>query len=395
MAASIYKRNLSTFRQNDFTHCIIGAGVIGLSIARQLSKSHPNTSTLLLERHTAVGTETSSRNSEVIHNGAYYPAGSLKTNLCIKGRHMLYEYCQKHYVPYKKTGFLLPPPPLPPSPTDPRAEFNMYVIIGKWIVAQTPEQLAMLEGVYKHGRAHGIPLNWLSSKETVAREPNVRALAGALESPETGIIDSHALMQSLLGEFVELGGDVSLGTRVTSEEVEVTADVVVNAAGLEAVGIGNMLLPKERHRKAYYCRGTYYVPLSRPPLVGTLIYPAPIPGFGGLGTHLTMDMGGNFRFGPDVEWVDDPSDVTATEAGMAEAKVAIETYLPGIGELRPDYAGIRPKLKPQHEGGVAKVDFWIKEEDGHKGFVNLLGVESPGLTSSLAIAEYVDGILYK
>ncbi|KAF8249915.1 FAD dependent oxidoreductase [Wilcoxina mikolae CBS 423.85] len=388
MAASIFKRNLSTFRQNDFTHCIIGAGVIGLSIARHLSKSHPNTSTLLLERHSAVGTETSSRNSEVIHNGTYYPAGSLKTHLCIKGRHMLYEYCQKHYIPHKKTG--------------------------KWIVAQTPEQLAALEGVYKHGRAHGIPLNWLSPKETATREPNVRALAGALESPETGIVDSHALMQSLLGEFVEAGGDVSLGTRVTSvsplgeggggykiatksgeEEVEVTADVVVNAAGLEAVGIGNMLLPKERHRKAYYCRGTYYVPLSRPPPVGTLIYPAPIPGFGGLGTHLTMDMGGNFRFGPDVEWVDDPSDVTATEAGMAEAKVAIETYLPGIGELRPDYAGIRPKLKPQHEGGVAKVDFWIKEEDGHKGFVNLLGIESPGLTSSLAIAEYVDGILYK
>jgi L-2-hydroxyglutarate oxidase LhgO len=303
---------------------------------------------------------------------------------------MLYDYCNKHYVPHKKTGFASP------FPFPAHRDSRLTQWLGKWIVAQTPEQLSALEGVYKHGRAHGIPLRWISSDEAAAREPHIRAAAGALESPETGIIDSHALMQSLLGELVEAGGDVSLGTRVTSlsplvgggykvttasgkESVEITTDVVVNAAGLGAVDICNMLLPEERHRKAYYCRGNYYVPLNRPPPVGTLIYPAPVPGHAGVGTHLTMDMGGNFRFGPDVEWVDDPSDVAATEAGMAEAKEAIETYLPGISELRPDYAGIRPKLKPRHEGGVAKVDFWIKEEDGHEGFVNLLGIESPGM----------------
>jgi 2-hydroxyglutarate dehydrogenase len=240
----------------------------------------------------------------------------------------------------------------------------------------------------------GVTVNWLSASTTASREPHVRAAAGALESPNTGIVDSHALMQSLLGEFVEAGGDVALGSPVTAlssdgggykvtassggELTEVTADVVINAAGLSAVEIGNLLLPQEKRRKAYYCKGTYYVPLSVPPPVGTLIYPAPVPGLGGLGTHLTMDMGGNFRFGPDVEWVDDPSDVKATGDGMLEAREAIKTYLPEIGELRPDYAGIRPKLRPKGEGGVGSVDFWIKEEEGYSGFVNLLGIESPG-----------------
>jgi 2-hydroxyglutarate dehydrogenase len=267
--------------------------------------------------------------------------------------------------------------------------------LGKWVVAQTDEQMAALEGVYKHATELGVRLNWLSPVTTAKREPHVRAAAGALESPNTGIVDSHALMQSLLGEFVEAGGDVALGSGVTALETlpgggykvtaggaEVSADVVVNAAGLGAVEVGNLLLPREKWRKAYYCKGTYYVPLSKPPPVGTLIYPAPVPGLGGLGTHLTMDLGGNFRFGPDVEWVDDPSDVKAASNNIVAAREAIKTYLPDIGELRPDYAGVRPKLKPQGEGGVGSVDFWIKEEEGHQGFVNLLGIESPGRSYS-------------
>ncbi|KAA8895363.1 FAD dependent oxidoreductase [Sphaerosporella brunnea] len=394
-ATLLFRRRFSTSfrtRANDFTHCVIGGGIVGLAIARQLARAHPGSSTVLLERHNAVGTETSSRNSEVIHGGLYYPRDSLKTKLCIQGARMLYDYCITHQISHKRCG--------------------------KWVVAQTEDQLHALNGIYKHATSLGVKLNWLSATTTTAREPHVRAAAGALESPNTGIVDSHALMQSLLGEFVEAGGDVALGTVVTAlaphhhggggggggykitasssgEETEITADVVVNAAGLGAIDVGNLILPKEKWRKAYYCKGTYYVPLSTPPPVGTLIYPAPVPGLGGLGTHLTMDMGGNFRFGPDVEWVDDPSDVKATSNNLVVAREAIKTYLPGIGELRPDYAGIRPKLKPRGEGGVGSVDFWIKEEEGHRGFVNLLGIESPGLTSSLAIAEYVDGILYK
>jgi 2-hydroxyglutarate dehydrogenase len=200
-------------------------------------------------------------------------------------------------------------------------------------------------------------------------------------------------MQSLLGSFTEAGGDIALGCSVTGveklpgggyklstitggEEMEITADVVINAAGLGAVKVGNMILPREQHRKLYYAKGTYYVPLSKPPKVSTLIYPAPVPGAGGLGTHLTMDLGGNLRFGPDVEWVDREDDLIATEKNMVAAKEAIRSYLPSIGDLRPDYCGMRPKLQPR--GGVAGVDFWIKKEEGQEGWVNLLGIESPG-----------------
>lgn len=240
-------------------------------------------------------------------------------------------------------------------------------------------------------------MNWLTPAQTSAREPHVRAAAGALESPNTGIVDSHALMQSLLGEFSEAGGDIALGTevtaiepvsggagyKITTDSASITSDIVINAAGLGAIGIGNLILPASKHRTAYYCKGTYYVPLTTPPPVNTLIYPAPIPGLAGLGTHLTMDLGGNFRFGPDIEWVDDSTDLAAKEDGMALARKTITTYLPEIGELRPDYAGMRPKLRPKSGGGVGSVDFWISEEDGHNGFINLLGIESPGMFSGL------------
>jgi len=350
---------------------IIGGGVVGLAIARHLALTHPVASTLLLERHSTVGTETSSRNSEVIHAGLYYPPSSLKTSLCIRGASLLYDYCRTHHVPHKRCG--------------------------KWIVAQRPEELQALEGVYEHAVKHGVPMRWLTPEEVKAREPNVRAAAGALESPNTGIVDSHALMQSLLGGLVDAGGDVAVNAEVTGvvaeggdgytltvatttgdhAETRITAATVINAAGLGAISVANLLHP-ERRRKAYFCKGTYYVPVAAPPKVSTLIYPAPVAGRAGLGTHLTMDMAGAFRFGPDVEWVDSPDDVAATDGGMVRAREAIATYLPGVGELRPDYAGIRPKLHPHGVGGVASADFWIKEEDGYRGWVNLLGIESPG-----------------
>ncbi|TGZ78506.1 FAD dependent oxidoreductase [Ascodesmis nigricans] len=367
---------------NDVTHCVIGGGVVGLAVARQLA-SRPNTTTVLLERHNAVGTETSSRNSEVIHAGLYYPTGSLKTALCIAGKELMYEYCKSRKVPHRNCG--------------------------KWIVAQTPDQLEALYSVYSHATQHKIPMRWLDPSESKSREPNVRAEAGVLESPTTGIVDSHALMLTLLGEFEEHGGDVAFncpvtairkienGFEFTTPESRITADVVVNAAGLGAVEVANMILPEERKMKPYYCKGTYFSYSRKQPEVRTLVYPAPVKGLGGLGTHLTLDMAGRLRFGPDVEWVEDPGDLVPSTERLELAVKAIREYLPDIEEeaLSPDYCGMRPKLRPQAGGGVGQVDFVIREEKGLKGLVNLLGIESPGLTSSLAIAKYVYDILYK
>jgi L-2-hydroxyglutarate oxidase LhgO len=237
-------------------------------------------------------------------------------------------------------------------------------------------------------------MNWLSPEETAAREPHVRSAAGALESPRTGIVDSHALMQSLLGDFEEAGGDLALGTAVksikslqggvpgymvTTPSGELTADVVINAAGLGAIDVSNTVLPEERRMRPYFCKGTYFSYSKRYP-VNTLIYPAPVKGFGGLGTHLTLDISGRLKFGPDVEWVDAPTDLTPDPTRMAGAIAAIQTYMPDIDRdaLTVDYCGIRPKIKPQSEGGVGQVDFIIRMEKGFPGFVNLLGIESPG-----------------
>lgn len=243
-------------------------------------------------------------------------------------------------------------------------------------------------------------MNFITPRAVQDREPAVVAKSGALESPRTGIVDSHTLMQHLHGAFTSAGGDVALASAVTGvvplaggnrgynihtvspdgETTTITADVVVNAAGLGAVAISNMVLPPERHMKAYFCKGTYFSYSATHPKVNTLLYPAPIKGFGGLGTHLTMDIAGRIRFGPDVEWVESPTDLRPNISRMAAAVVAIKTYLPGIEEtaLTPDYCGVRPKIAPERSGGVGQVDFVIREEEGFEGFVNLLGIESPG-----------------
>lgn len=238
----------------------------------------------------------------------------------------------------------------------------------------------------------GIPMRWIDPREAKSREPNVRAVAGALESSSTGIVDSHALMISLQGELEEAGGDIVLNCEVQyihpsdsgycigTSQSEITADTVINAAGLGAITVSNMLLPEERKMTPYYCKGTYFTYAKRTPEVNTLIYPAPVKGFGGLGTHLTMDMAGRLRFGPDVEWTDDPHDLVPNASRLTAAIEAIKTYLPGIDEdsLSPDYCGMRPKLGPEGSGGVGQVDFIIREEEGFPRFVNLLGIESPG-----------------
>lgn len=382
----------SSPRQIDYTHAVVGGGVVGLAVCRALS-ARPGTSTLLLERHSAVGTETSSRNSEVIHAGIYYGQGALKTELCVRGRGLLYDFCRTRSVPHRQTG--------------------------KWIVAQDETQREALGRIYEHaGRPGiGVPLRWVGREEARRREPDVRAEAGVLESPETGIVDSHALMLALQGEFEENGGDVALLSRVVSveplgggrgwslavrsndETTTITAETVINAAGLGAVDLHNMIVPSARHLRMFYAKGNYFSYGASRPRVGTLVYPAPRPGGAGLGTHLTLDMAGRIRFGPDVEWVDSPNDLAVNSARLPEAIAEIKQYLPGVDEqaLTPDYAGIRPKLGERGAvvSGSGFLDFVIRKEDGFEGWINLLGIESPGLTSSLAIAEEVERLLYR
>lgn len=392
----------------DFTHAVIGGGAVGLAIARQLVISRPNTSTILIERHGAVGTETSSRNSEVIHAGLYYGHGTLKTDLCLAGKFKLYDLCEKHGIPYRRTK--------------------------KWIIAQDEQQMVELEKVHKFANEIGydrVPTKFLSRSDIELREPDVQAKAGVLESESTGIVDSHNYMQFLEADFLDRGGAEVLHTSVDRIErtpsgtyriytetrdpfstsfsappaeaddfIEVEA--VINSAGLAAIPLSNSILPSHRHIKPHYAKGTYFSYSASHPKPKTLLYPAPVPGLGGLGTHLTLDMVGHVRFGPDVEWIDDPNAPDALTPNANRVQEAIEmiaTYLPGVDKsaIDLDYCGIRPKLgKTSGTAGPTFADFYIKEEreDGFPGFVNLLGIESPGLTSSLAIADYVDNLLY-
>ncbi|KAK8079831.1 hypothetical protein PG997_007649 [Apiospora hydei] len=380
----------------DFTHVVVGGGVIGLATARHLATTRPDASTLLLERHARVGTETSSRNSEVIHAGIYYGAGSLKTRLCLRGKELMYDYCGRHAVPHRRTG--------------------------KWIVAQDEAQREILEGTHAFCRdTIGVPTRWVSAREQAREEPAVRAAAGALDSPTSGIVDSHALMVALQGHFEDAGGETALNSAVvaveplggngaagwrltvrdaaTGEESAIETETLVNCAGLGAVDVHNLIAPPERHMRLYYAKGNYFsYSGSGAPKVNRLIYPVTMPGAGGLGTHLTLDMAGRLRFGPDVEWVDDPSQLGVNAARLPQALDAIREYLPSVdgSALVPDYAGIRPKLGKASAVGQGKgfIDFYIKKEEGFEGWVNLLGMESPGLTSSLAIAEMVGGLLY-
>ncbi|KAK5943983.1 hypothetical protein PMZ80_003264 [Knufia obscura] len=399
-------------READFTHAIIGGGAVGLAIARHLTQHHPNTSTLLLERHGMVGSETSSRNSEVIHAGLYYGHGTLKTDLCLSGKRQLYDLCAKHGIPHRNTK--------------------------KWIIAQDEAQMSELEKVHKFAGEVGyenVPTRWLSRREIEEREPDVCARAGVLESESTGIVDSHNYMQFLEADFLDRGGMEVLHTSVrrveklstggyriftrtqdplmassfggaTPEENEsedsIDVDVLINSAGLDAINLSNSILPAHRHIKPHFAKGTYFSYASSHPKPKTLLYPAPVPGHGGLGTHLTLDMSGRIRFGPDVEWIEDPSAPDALVPSSSRLEEAIEfiaTYLPSVDKsaIDLDYCGIRPKLgKTSGTAGPTFADFYIKEEkdEGFPGFINLLGIESPGLTSSLAIAEYVDSILY-
>jgi L-2-hydroxyglutarate oxidase LhgO len=360
----------------DKVECVvIGAGVIGLAVARRLAQS--GREVIVLEAAEGIGTVTSSRNSEVIHAGIYYKAGSLMARMCVAGKHALYRYCSEHGVPYKNCG--------------------------KLIVATTPKETEKLDSIRAHAQANGVlDMKVLSAEEAHALEPALKCDA-ALLSPSTGIIDSHAYMLALRGDAEDAGAAFAFHTpliraKASAGRIELdvggktpmtlACDILVNAAGLDAPAIARVIdgMPIEMIPHAYLAKGNYFSCSKRAPF-SRLIYPVPEPG--GLGVHLTLDMAGQARFGPDVEWVD-RIDYEVDPARAERFYPAIRKYWPTLpdGALMPSYSGMRPKIVPP---AVASQDFMIQgpKEHGVDGLINLFGIESPGLTSSLAIADFV------
>jgi L-2-hydroxyglutarate oxidase LhgO len=354
---------------------VAGAGVVGLAVARALARA--GREVVVLETADAIGTETSSRNSEVIHAGIYYPKDSLKARLCVRGRHLLYEYCASHGVPAER--------------------------LGKLIVATSETEARAIDGIAAKAWANGVDdLRPISAAEAQALEPAL-ACTAALISPSTGIIDSHRLMLAYQGDAEDAGAVVAfnapiLGGRPTAdgwsievggaEPMRLDCDLLVNAAGLGAVALAGRLegVPAAAIPHAYLCKGSYYGLAGRSPF-RRLIYP--VPEHAGLGVHLTLDLAGQARFGPDTEWVEQ-IDYAVDIARADGFYAAIRRYWPGLpdGALQPGYAGMRPKISGPHEPAA---DFRIDGPARHglAGLINLFGIESPGLTASLAIAEQV------
>ncbi|KAJ2507656.1 hypothetical protein H4217_008742 [Coemansia sp. RSA 1939] len=406
------REKLASVRSEDTTsvdHLVIGAGVVGLAVGRRLSQ-RTGTSTLVVDKNERLGMETSSRNSEVIHAGIYYPPDSLRTRLCIEGKNALYEYCTRHNVPHKK--------------------------VGKWVVAQNDAQAEYLHVLEAHCRKIGVPAEIISGSQARRIEPQVHAEKEVLVSPTSGIVDSHSFMAALHGDIVDNGGDLATSSCVVAISADgvgdgtssgknrrsaggyrvliatndpdtpfmaLSAGVVINAAGLWADRIAGLLVPDITHPwhtryRLHYAKGRYYMytPHESSIRVGRLVYPVPDKEITSLGTHLTIDLGGSMRFGPDLEWVSSNTDYsTSNDPALLETTAySIAQYLPGIGmaDLSAAYAGIRPKL--QSPGGAFR-DFVVQEEsaDGFPGFINLLGIESPGLTAALAIGRMVDQLV--
>ncbi len=357
---------------------VIGAGVVGLAVARALALAGQEV--MVLEAENAIGTGTSSRNSEVIHAGIYYPAGSLKAQMCVQGKALLYAYCAERGLGHQRCG--------------------------KLIVATSTEQVAQLSQIQAKARANGVDdLVLLSQAQAQAMEPALQCEA-ALHSPSTGIVDSHALMLSYLGDMENAGGLLALnayvyavlqrqGTAkhphvlVMQDGTELACRTLVNSAGLSAPNLTQRMdgLAPQHLYSAYYAKGNYFTLAGRSPF-SRLIYP--VPEAAGLGVHLTLDLGGQAKFGPDVQWVDSPHDLQVDPARGDAFYAEVRKYWPQLpdGALQAGYAGIRPKINAPHE---AAADFVIQApaQHGVVGLVNLLGIESPGLTSSLAIAERV------
>ena len=371
----------------DSVEClVIGAGVVGLAVARSLARQ--GREVVILEANDAFGSETSARNSEVIHAGIYYAKDSLKARFCVAGREALYAYCQERGVEARRCG--------------------------KLIVATDESQIAELQALKAKAEANGVlDLRWLSGAEAMALEPHLHC-TGALLSPSTGIIDSHGLMLAYLGEAEAHGAMLALNSPILRGraldgggfEIETGGEapmhlrckLLVNAAGLLAQDVAAKIdgLRDGSVPPSFYAKGNYFVLSGHKPPFSRLIYPVPEPG--GLGTHVTIDLGGQMRFGPDVEWVerraDGSFDYAVDPARGEKFYAAARRYWPGLpdGAIQPGYSGIRPKLSKA--GGKAE-DFVLQGADQHNapGLVNLFGIESPGLTASLVIGEHVAHLL--
>jgi L-2-hydroxyglutarate oxidase LhgO len=354
---------------------VVGAGVVGLAVARALALA--GREVLILDASEGIGTETSSRNSEVIHAGIYYPAGSLMARFCVAGRRKLYAYCAEKGVPHRNCG--------------------------KLIAATDAQEDAMLAGIKRRAEVNGVEgMQVLTAAEAIALEPHLNCTS-ALLSASTGIIDSHAFMLALQGDAenagavsvfhspVERGRRVSGGVEIDvggAEPISLRCRLLVNSGGLHAPGLARRIegMPADRVPGAYYAKGNYFTLAGRSPF-SRLIYPVPVPG--GLGVHLTIDLGGQARFGPDVEWID-AIDYAVDPHRADSFYAAVRKYWPALkdGALQPGYAGIRPKIVPK---GAPAQDFMVQGPQTHgvPGLVNLFGIESPGLTAALAIAEHV------
>jgi L-2-hydroxyglutarate oxidase LhgO len=361
---------------------VVGAGVVGLAVARELALR--GREVLVLERHGAIGMETSSRNSEVIHAGLYYPTGSLKARLCVQGRDALYAYCEERAVPYRRCG--------------------------KLVVATSDSQLPKLAAIHAQAHANGCTeVSWLDRPAAVSLEPSLSCVA-ALSSPDTGIIDSHAYMLALQGDAENAcalfamdsalvsgkttGSGIVLQVRAgDGAETELLAGTLVNCGGLWAPRVASSLngLDQAHTPQACFAKGNYYSLAAKAPF-SRLIYPVPEPG--GLGVHLTLDLGGQARFGPDVEWLDEPQgdiDYTVDPRRADSFYREIRAYWPDLadGALQPAYAGVRPKIAPP---GAAAADFLFSSH-GNPHYLGLYGIESPGLTASLAIATHAADLI--
>ena len=357
---------------------VVGAGVIGLAVARALAQRGQET--IVLEREAAIGTGTSSRNSEVIHAGLYYPQGSWKARLCVQGRHRLYQYAAERGIEHHRCG--------------------------KLVVATAQAQLAALQGVVDAAARNGVTdLEWLDAHQARALEPRLACVA-AVWSPSTGVIDSHGYMLALLADLEAAGGAVAYASPVErvqcrpqghvvdvggASPMALEAGVVVNAAGLWAPSLAARFqgLAPQHVPQAHFAKGSYYAFSGRAPF-SRLIYP--VPEAAGLGVHLTLDLAGQARFGPDVEWVVPDAqgqlDYRVDPARADSFYAEIRRYWPELpdGSLQPAYSGVRPKI--QAPGEPAR-DFRLQgpAEHGHAGLVNLFGIESPGLTAALALAD--------
>lgn len=362
---------------------IIGAGAVGLSIAAELSRIHKDI--ILVECNPSFGQETSSRNSEVIHAGIYYPKDSLKLKTCIEGKALLYEFCARNNIPHRR--------------------------LGKLIIAADKNEAGDLEKLFLHGKENGVnDLTLLSKAQINDMEPGIKAQS-AIYSPSTGILDTHSFMKCLVSSFEKNGGQVAYNTQVTGiakgeKGYEITvidsqkdvftlnSNVVINCAGLNSDKIAAFVGFKRPEYKLKYCKGDYFrLSHSKEADIKHLIYPVPKEDRAGLGIHLTLDLTGSIRLGPDDEYVEridykiDPS----------KAKLfyeSVKTFLPFVklDKIYPDTSGVRPKLQGKGEGFR---DFIIRHEEisGFPGFINLIGIESPGLTASLSIAKMAAKIL--